>query len=81
MLQRETEMTAYELLLSESQERMLLVVHPENVAPIKKVFDKWDITCREVGQVIAESESNILDGVTNLHLRARAGTSAYGAGW
>ena len=40
---REQNMTAYEVMLSESQERMLLVVAPENVAAIKTVMEKWDV--------------------------------------
>jgi len=58
---REKGMTGYDVMLSESQERMLLVVAPENVAEIKKVFDKWDITCRPVGRVSQEPYAQISD--------------------
>ena len=58
---REKGMTGYEVMLSESQERMLLVVAPENVAEVKKVFDKWDITCRPVGRVSQEPYAQISD--------------------
>ena len=58
---REKGMTGYEVMLSESQERMLLVVAPENVAGVKKVFDKWDITCRPVGRVSQEPYAQISD--------------------
>ncbi|MDA0735256.1 MAG: phosphoribosylformylglycinamidine synthase subunit PurL [Chloroflexi bacterium] len=58
---REPGMTGYEVMLSESQERMLLVVSPENVAEVKKVFDKWDITCRPVGRVSQEPYAQISD--------------------
>jgi phosphoribosylformylglycinamidine synthase II len=58
---REKGMTGYEVMLSESQERMLLVVAPENVAEVKKVFDKWDITCRPVGRVSEEPYAQISD--------------------
>ena len=55
-------MSAYEVMLSESQERMLLVVAPENVAAIRTVFDKWDVTCREIGRVIAEQVAQVAVG-------------------
>jgi phosphoribosylformylglycinamidine synthase len=58
---REKGMTGYEVMLSESQERMLLVVAPENVAEVKKGFDKWDITCRPVGRVSQEPYAQIFD--------------------
>lgn len=48
---RERGMTAYEILLSESQERMLLVCVPENVAAVKAIFDKWDLDCAVCGTV------------------------------
>lgn len=49
---RESGMTAYELMLSESQERMLVVVKPENVDAVKKIFDKWDLHAEIIGEVI-----------------------------
>ena len=60
--QREQGMSPYEVMLSESQERMLLVVAPENVPAIRAVFDKWDVTCREIGHVIAEQVAQVADG-------------------
>jgi len=48
---RENEMSAYELLLSESQERMVLVALPENWEKIKAVFDKWDLHADVIGKV------------------------------
>ena len=59
---REPGMTGYEVMLSESQERMLLVTPPEQVARVSRVFEKWDIPCREIGQVIPEAQAHILDG-------------------
>ena len=59
---REDGMTGYEVMLSESQERMLLVAAPENVERVQEVFRKWDVPCREIGQVIGEPEAHILDG-------------------
>ncbi|MCH7735839.1 MAG: phosphoribosylformylglycinamidine synthase subunit PurL [Chloroflexi bacterium] len=60
--QREQGMTPYEVMLSESQERMLLVVAPENVPAIKAVFDKWDVVCREIGHIIAEQTAQVAVG-------------------
>jgi phosphoribosylformylglycinamidine synthase II len=60
--QREQGMNPYEVMLSESQERMLLVVAPENVAAVSAVFDKWDVTCREIGHIIADQVAQVADG-------------------
>ncbi len=51
---REEHMTAYEMMLSESQERMLMVLRPEKEAVAKAVFDKWDLDFAIVGETIAE---------------------------
>ncbi len=48
---RETGMTPYELMLSESQERMLMVVHRGREAQALAVFDKWDLDAAVVGEV------------------------------
>jgi phosphoribosylformylglycinamidine synthase subunit PurL len=50
---RESGMSAYELLLSESQERMLLVCTPEQYEPLKAIFDKWDLHAEIIGKVVA----------------------------
>jgi len=49
--QRETAMSAYELLLSESQERMLLVAEPKNLEKLKAIYDKWDLHAEVIGKV------------------------------
>jgi phosphoribosylformylglycinamidine synthase len=49
--QRETGMTPYEMMLSESQERMLFVVEPQHEAQAKEIFDRWGIICAKVGKV------------------------------
>ena len=59
---RETAMNAYEVMLSESQERMLLVALPERVDEVRAVFRRWDVDCREIGRVIPEPEAQIFDG-------------------
>jgi phosphoribosylformylglycinamidine synthase subunit PurL len=48
---REPDLSAYELLLSESQERMLLVCIPDNVPKLKAIFDKWDLHSEVIGSV------------------------------
>lgn len=48
---REKEMTAYEIILSESQERMLCVVKKGFENKVKEVLEKWDLNCETVGEV------------------------------
>jgi phosphoribosylformylglycinamidine synthase II len=48
---RQQNMKAWELLLSESQERMLLVVEKGREAEVKRVFDKWDLESAVIGEV------------------------------
>ncbi len=57
---RENAMTAYEMMLSESQERMLMVLRPEKEAEAKAVFDKWDLDFAIVGETIPEDRFLIL---------------------
>ena len=75
---REENMTAYEMMLSESQERMLMVLKPEKEAEAKAVFDKWDLDFAIVGETIAEDRFLIyLDGElkADLPLKALSGTA------
>ena len=72
--QRETGMTPYEIMLSESQERMLFVVHKGHEAIVERIFEKWDlhavcighvtddglVRVREHGQVVAEVPARAL---------------------
>lgn len=60
--QRETAMTAYEMMLSESQERMLMVLKPEKEAEARAIFEKWDLDFAIVGETIAEDRFLILHG-------------------
>jgi len=48
---REEGMTAYEMLLSESQERMLLVAKPECEADVREVLERWDLQAATIGRV------------------------------
>jgi phosphoribosylformylglycinamidine synthase len=52
-------MSAYEIMLSESQERMLLVAHKGKEQIVKDIFTKWDLNVVEVGKVIAEDRIKI----------------------
>ena len=49
--QRETGMTAYEIMLSESQERMLLVVKRGREREVEEIFEKWDLHAVHIGEV------------------------------
>ncbi len=60
--QREDNMTAYEMMLSESQERMLMVLNPELEAEAKAIFEKWDLDFAIVGETIEEDRFLILHG-------------------
>ncbi|MCF6139138.1 phosphoribosylformylglycinamidine synthase subunit PurL [Pseudalkalibacillus berkeleyi] len=58
--QRETNMTPYEMMLSESQERMLIVVKKGREDEIEKIFDKWGLEAVTIGHVIEEKELRLL---------------------
>jgi phosphoribosylformylglycinamidine synthase len=58
--QREQNMTAYEMMLSESQERMLMVLKPEKEAEARAVFEKWDLDFAIVGETISEDRFLIM---------------------
>jgi phosphoribosylformylglycinamidine synthase len=49
--QRAPNMSSYEIMLSESQERMLIIVHKGREGTVKRIFDKWDLPWAEVGFV------------------------------
>ncbi|TNE31490.1 MAG: phosphoribosylformylglycinamidine synthase subunit PurL [Bacteroidetes bacterium] len=49
---RQDGMEPWEILLSESQERMLVIVEKGREADVQKIFDKWDIHCEQIGEVI-----------------------------
>ncbi|MCK0150946.1 phosphoribosylformylglycinamidine synthase subunit PurL [Marivita sp. S6314] len=58
--QREENMTAYEMMLSESQERMLMVLDSEKEDAARAVFEKWDLDFAIVGETIAEDRFLIM---------------------
>ncbi|HEY4220876.1 MAG TPA: phosphoribosylformylglycinamidine synthase subunit PurL, partial [Myxococcota bacterium] len=70
---RETGMSAYELMLSESQERMLLVAKRGQEERVRAIFAKWDLDCVEIGTVTDDGRVRLMkDGVLAGDLPARA---------
>jgi len=59
--QRETGMTPYEIMLSESQERMLLVAERGREREVLDVFEKWDLDAVEIGRVTEDGMLRVLD--------------------
>src|SRR3979411_1595657 len=59
--QRETGMSPYEIMLSESQERMLLVAQKGREQEVFRVFEKWGLDAVEVGQVTSDDKLRVLE--------------------
>ena len=59
--QRETGMTPYEIMLSESQERMLLVVKRGREREVEEIFDKWDLHAAHIGEVTDDGLMRVRD--------------------
>ena len=59
--QRETGMTPYEIMLSESQERMLLVVKKGREAEVEAIFEKWDLHAAHIGDVTNDGLMRVKD--------------------
>ena len=57
--QRESGMTPYEIMLSESQERMLMVVKRGREADVERIFEKWDLHAIRVGAVTADDRLRV----------------------
>ncbi len=53
---RQQNMEAWEILLSESQERMLVCVEKGKESAVEAIFEKWDLNCQIIGEVIAEDK-------------------------
>ena len=64
---RQQNMKAWELLLSESQERMLMVVEKGREQEVIKIFEKWDLPCSEIGEV---TDGGLLEFYMNGELEA-----------
>ena len=60
--QRETHMTPYEIMLSESQERMLFIVRQGREAEVERVFEKWDLHAVRIGQVTDDGLLRVRNG-------------------
>src|SRR5579862_1632467 len=70
--QRETGMTPYEIMLSESQERMLIIVKRGQEETVRKIFEKWDLPYAEIGEVKDDGMMRVLEnGVTVAEIPAR----------
>ena len=64
---RQKNMKSWELLLSESQERMLLIIKKGREEEVIKIFEKWDIPCSQIGEV---TNNNLLTFYMNGSLEA-----------
>ncbi|MBA12701.1 MAG: phosphoribosylformylglycinamidine synthase subunit PurL [SAR202 cluster bacterium] len=58
---RDSGMEPYEVMLSETQERMLLSVNPKNLDKVIEIFDRWDIKCDVIGSTIEEENVKIFE--------------------
>ena len=69
---RESGMTPYETLLSESQERMLIIAHKGKEEVVRRIFEKWDVPCAEIGRVTDDGMMRVLDdGATEAEIPAK----------
>ena len=70
---RETGMTPYEILLSESQERMLVIVKKGEEVRVKEIFEKWDLPYAQIGIVTGDGFMRVKEeGKTVVEIPARA---------
>jgi phosphoribosylformylglycinamidine synthase len=58
---RESGMTPYETLLSESQERMLIIARKGKEDVVRRIFEKWDVPCAEIGRVTSDGMMRVLN--------------------
>lgn len=73
--QRETGMTAYEMMLSESQERMLIVARKGREREVVEIFNKWDLDCVVIGKVVEGDRLKIVhNGVVEADMPVMAVT-------
>src|SRR5213596_1184133 len=67
--QRAAKMTPYEIMLSESQERMLIIVQKGREEEVKRIFDKWDLPWAQIGfvtdtgQMIVRNNGNVIANI------------------
>ena len=77
---REPGMTPYEVMLSESQERMLLMVSANNLIRLSTIFKKWGIPLVEIGYITEEPVAKVVDGeklLVDLPLKALTESPKY----
>ena len=63
---REEGMTAYDVMLSESQERMLVIVKPEHEEDVRRLFQRWELHCVVVGLVTDDGMATVRDSSASL---------------
>jgi phosphoribosylformylglycinamidine synthase subunit PurL len=61
---RESGMSAYEVMLSESQERMLIIVRPDGLPALREIFERWDLHSDVIGTVTDDGRVRVVDGDT-----------------
>jgi phosphoribosylformylglycinamidine synthase subunit PurL len=59
---READMEPFEIMISESQERMLCVVEPDRLTEVLAVCDKWEVNATAIGEVTASDRLRVFDG-------------------
>jgi phosphoribosylformylglycinamidine synthase len=70
--QREPGMTPYEIMLSESQERMLIIVRQGHEKTVTEIFEKWDLPCARIGHVTDDGLMRVRNhGVTVAEIPAK----------
>src|SRR5947208_2772831 len=70
---REPGMTPYEILLSESQERMLIIARRGKENVVREVFEKWDVPCAEIGRVTSDGMMRVRnDGTIAAEISAKS---------
>jgi phosphoribosylformylglycinamidine synthase II len=70
---RESGMTPYEILLSESQERMLIIAKRGEENTVREIFEKWDVPCAEIGRVTDDGLMRVRNnGLIAAEIPARA---------
>jgi phosphoribosylformylglycinamidine synthase II len=70
---REPGMTPYEILLSESQERMLIIARRGKEDVVRAIFEKWDVPCVEIGRVADDGMMRVRDdGAISAEIPAKA---------
>ena len=75
---RDKGLDAFEIMLSESQERMLMVLDPERVADAKAIFEKWDLDFAVVGETLADDRFLVRhrgETVADLPLQSLSGSA------